>query len=139
MDTSIFTDKSTPPQPADLAAALGTRHPLWQDLCTLAVSKYPKAVCEWYFPGAKWGWNFRIKDKKRVIVYLLPREGSFMAAFVFGEKAYEKILESTVSQEIKDDLQAARPYAEGRGIRIEVKDQKTLKDLGLLIDIKLAH
>lgn len=138
MDQSIFTDKARPPQPADLATALGTRHPLWQDLCALAVSKYPKAISEWYFPGAKWGWNFRIKDKKRAIVYLLPRDGYFMAAFVFGGKAYEKILESTVAQEIKDDLQAARPYAEGRGIRIEVKEQKQLKDLSLLIEIKLA-
>lgn len=139
MDQSIFTDKARSPQPVDLAEALGPRHPLWQDLCELALRKYPKAVSEWYFPGAKWGWNFRIKDKKRAIVYLLPRDGYFMAAFVFGGKAYEKIMESTVAQHIKDDLQAARPYAEGRGIRIEVKDQKTLKDLGLLIDIKLAH
>lgn len=138
MDSSIFTDKTKMPQQDDLAAALGTRYQLWQDLCEMTVTKYPRALSEWYFPGAKWGWNFRIKDKKRAIVYLLPREHFFMAAFVFGEKAYEKILESTVSQTIKEDLQASRPYAEGRGIRIEVKDQKTLKDLGQLVDIKLA-
>jgi hypothetical protein len=139
MDTSIFTDKAKAPGPSDLKTALGATHQLWQDLCELTVSKYPKAVSEWYFHGAKWGWNFRIKDKKRAIVYLLPRERYFLAAFVFGERAYEKVMESTVAKAIKDDLQAARPYAEGRGIRIEVKDQKTLKDMGLLVDIKLAY
>ena len=139
MDQSIFTDKARPPQPADLAAALGTRHQLWQELCDLALSKYPKAISEWYFPGAKWGWNFRIKDKKRAIVYLLPREGHFLAAFVFGERAYEAVMESPVSKDIKEDLQAARPYTEGRGIRIEVKDEKRLQDLDQLIRIKLAN
>lgn len=138
MDGSIFMDKTKAPQPDELAAALGDRYHLWQDLCTLACSKYPAALSEWYYPGAKWGWNYRIKDKKRAIVYLLPREHAFLAAFVFGERAYEQIMQSTVAKEIKDDLQAARPYAEGRGIRIEVRDKKTIKDLGQLIDIKLA-
>lgn len=138
MDRSIFTDKTKAPQPGELAAALGDKYHLWQDLCALACSKYPAALSEWYYPGAKWGWNYRIKDKKRAIVYLLPREHAFLAAFVFGERAYEQIMQSTVVKEIKDDLQAARPYAEGRGIRIEVKDRKTFKDLGQLLDIKLA-
>jgi hypothetical protein len=69
----------------------------------------------------------------------LPREHSFLAAFVFGERAYKQIMQSTVGQEIKDDLQAARPYAEGRGIRIEVKDRTILKDIDQLIDVKLAY
>jgi hypothetical protein len=139
MDSSIFTDKAKMPQQQDLAAVLGAPYQLWQDLCEMTVTKYPAALSEWYFPGAKWGWNFRIKDKKRAIVYLLPREHSFLAAFVFGKRAYEKVMESTLSKAIKDDLQAARPYAEGRGIRIEVKAQKTLRDLDLLVDIKLAY
>lgn len=139
MDSSVFTDKSKPPQPADLAEALGPTHALWQELYELVYTKYPRAIREWYFPGTKWGWNFRIKDRKRTIVYLLPRDRHFLAAFVFGKRAYEAVMESTVSKDIKDNLQAARPYAEGRGIRIEVKDEQTLKDLDQLIRIKLAH
>jgi len=67
------------------------------------------------------------------------REKFFKAAFVFGQKATEKILESTISDSIKTELIAAKAYAEGRGIRIEVRDQLHCKDIEKLIEIKIAH
>ena len=61
-----------------------------------------------------------------------------MVAFNFGQKAFEKIMDSNVSQEIKHSLESATVYAEGRGVRIEVKNKKPLKDISQLIDIKLS-
>lgn len=138
MDTSIFTDKTKTPNEKDLVAALGKTYQLWQDIVNEVYLKYPNVVSEWKFPGQKHGWSFKMKDKKRSIIYLLPRDKRFMVAFNFGQKAFEKIMESNISNEIKDSLEAARAYVEGRGIRIEVKNQKPLKDISELIDIKLA-
>ena len=138
MENSIFIDKTKIPEQGDLIKALGHSYNLWQDICNLVYLKYPKAVSEWNLPGKKYGWSFRIKDKKRAIVYLLPRDKFFMVSFVFGQKAYEKIMNSNISKEIKIALQSAKVYAEGRGIKIEVRDQKILKDISQLIDIKLA-
>ncbi|MCW3089983.1 MAG: hypothetical protein JWP81_1052 [Ferruginibacter sp.] len=100
--------------------------------------KYPGAVSEWNFPGQKYGWSFRIKDKKRAIIYFLPREKKLVVSFVFGQQAFEKIMDSDISQEIKLELPSAKVYAEGRGVRIEVKNRKIFKDIGQLINIKLA-
>ena len=86
-----------------------------------------------------YGWSFRIKDKKRAIIYLLPRQDEFLVAFVFGNKAYEAILKSEVSDQIKTGLTDARVYAEGRGIRIPVPDRSALEDIYRLIDFKLNH
>lgn len=61
-----------------------------------------------------------------------------MVAFNFGQEAFKKIMASNISEEIKHSLKSAKVYAEGRGIRIEVKNQKPLKDISQLIDIKLA-
>jgi hypothetical protein len=58
-------------------------------------------------------------------------------AFVFGQKATDKILNSTISDEIKDELCLAKVYAEGRGIRLEVKDNTTLNDIMEMIKIKI--
>lgn len=138
MDTSIFTDKTKTPNEKDLVAALGKTYQLWQDIVNEVYLKYPNVVSEWKFPGQKHGWSFKMKDKKRSIIYLLPRDKRFMVAFNFGQKAFEKIMESNISNEIKDSLEAVRAYVEGRGIRIEVKNQKPLKDISELIDIKLA-
>ena len=72
MGKSIFTDKTKTPAQEDLINALGNTYNLWQDICNLVYLKYPTAISEWNFPGEKYGWSFRIKDKKRAIVYLLP-------------------------------------------------------------------
>lgn len=138
MDISIFRDKTNKPEQKDLITALGKTYNLWQDIINLVYLKYPNAVSDWNFPGQKYGWNFKIKDKKRAIIYLLPRDKRFMVAFNFGQKAFEKIMDSNISGEIKNSLESAKVYAEGRGIRIEVNNQKPLKDISQLIDIKLA-
>ena len=138
MDISIFTDKSKKPEQQDLIAALGRAYHLWLEIVNLTLLKYPNAISEWNFPGQKYGWSFKIKDKKRAIIYLLPRDKRFMVAFNFGQKAFEKIMDSNISEEIKHSLESAKVYAEGRGIRIEVKNQNAIKDISQLIDIKLA-
>jgi hypothetical protein len=138
MEHSIFMDKSQIPEDDDLRGALGDKYSLWMAIRDRVYEKYPEGFEEWNFPGKKYGWSFRIKDKKRAIVYLLPGDQAFMAAFVFGGRALEAILTSEVSEQIKSDLEGAKVYAEGRGIRIPVPDKSSLKDISILIDIKLA-
>ncbi|NOU48704.1 MAG: DUF3788 domain-containing protein [Bacteroidales bacterium] len=139
MDKSIFTDKKNIPCDGDLIDPLGNTFELWQLIIKFVHSKYPEAKDEWNYPGEKYGWNFRIKDKKRAIIYLLPREKYFKVAFVFGQKATDTIMRSPISGEIKIDLEAAKVYAEGRGIRIAVNNESVVEDIKTLIEIKLAY
>lgn len=136
---SIFIDKESKPGGKDLLAALGNAHDLWLDLADFTKKNYPAAFEEWKFTGAKYGWNYRISDKKRVLIYLLPRNKFFKAAFVFGQKATGEILRSNISIGIKTELKNAKIYAEGRGIRIEVKDNSIMNDLKELIKIKISN
>lgn len=139
MDISVFTDKKVTPTEAALSEAVGNTYPLWKDIWEYVHMKYGEAIDQWSHSGKNYGWNFRIKDKKRAIVYLLPREGYFKTAFVFGEKATETVMQSKVSSEIKKELSLARPYAEGRGIRIDVKNEELVEDIKQLIDIKIGN
>jgi len=139
MDKGIFTDKTKPPSEKDLATALGKTLILWNEITAFVLGRYPAAILEWNFPGEKYGWSFRIKDKKRAIIYLLPRDTYFKAAFVFGKKAVDAINNSAISAEIKKELAAAKVYAEGRGIRLDVKTKKATGDIKLLAEIKLAN
>ncbi|MDF1540681.1 MAG: DUF3788 family protein [Candidatus Thorarchaeota archaeon] len=77
MDISIFTEKERIPTVDDLHQPLGSTFPLWKAIRSFVVERYPDAKEEWNYPGKKYGWSFRIKDKKRAIIYLLPREGYF--------------------------------------------------------------
>lgn len=138
MDKSIFTDKKHTPDTNDLETALGTTFNLWNEVVAYAHQKYPATIDEWSYPGEKYGWSFKVKDKKRALVYLLPRDAYFKVAMVFGPKAVDAIMESTVSEAIKQELQVAKAYAEGKGIRIEVRNESVVKDIFTLIDIKIS-
>jgi hypothetical protein len=138
MDISIFTDKTSIPNESNLKNSLGNSYSLWKTIQKYILSVYPGAIEEWNFPGIKYGWSFRIKDTKRAIIYLLPRDKYFKVAFVFGQKATYAILKSKISTEIKNELEEAKVYAEGRGIRLDVKDERIIHEIIELIDIKLA-
>lgn len=135
---SIFTDKQTEPSAADLENALGNTYSLWKELAAYTKEMYPNAIEKWHFSGDKYGWGFRISDPKRVLVYLLPRDRFFKVAFVFGQKATDLILESSISEAIKTELRTAKAYAEGRGIRIDVNNNTQINDLKALIHIKIT-
>jgi hypothetical protein len=139
MDTSIFSNKDEKPDDFLLSGALSGLFSQWMELRDYVLEVYPAAIEEWSFSGPKYGWSFRIKDKKRAIVYLLPRDGFFLAALVFGEKATAGARNSEISPDIIQIIETARVYAEGRGFRIEVKNGNSLNDIKKLIDIKLKY
>jgi len=132
---SVFTDKELVPDEETLKTTLGKTYKFWKSLVNYVHSVYPATIEEWNFSKSG-GWNFRLKDKKRTIIYLLPRESFFKVALVFGQKATTEALKSKIATDIKSELESARVYAEGRGIRIEVKDGKIENDIKELINIR---
>lgn len=139
MDTSVFSNKEIIPGDQDLVIELKETLHLWNSIRDYVQKMAPDSTEEWKYSGKKFGWSFRINDKKRVIVYLLPREAYFKVAFVFGQKATDAIMDSTIRDSIKKELQSAKVYAEGRGIRIDVRDRDILEDILKMVQIKLAH
>ena len=132
-------DKTVKPTDKDLADKLGVTYNLWKRLHDLVLRKYPKGIADWNFPGKKYGWSFRIKDNRRALIYFLPRDQFFKIAFVFGDKANNDIMKTGISDIIKQELNQAKKYAEGRGIRIDIKDDSIFPDIEQLIDIKLKY
>lgn len=79
-----------------------------------------------------------LRHKKRTLRYLLPEKASVTVAIVLGERAYGLAMASTLSAAVKTSLSEARPYAEGRGIRVPVKAPRDLATIRKLVAIKLT-
>ena len=139
MDTSIFMDLTKIPEISELAIALEDLFPVWMEIKDFVFLKYPSAVEEWHVSVKKYGWGFRIKDKKRAIIYLSPRKRYFKVAMVFGQKATDQILNSNISSVLKDELMNSKLYPEGRIIRIDVNDYTFINDIKKLVEIKIAN
>ncbi len=139
METSIFMNGDEMPDDFLLSKALVNMFDAWMKIREYVSTVYPNANEEWNCPGRKYGWSFRIKDKKRAIIYLLPRDNFFMVAFVFGAKATSEALTSEISNDIKTIIETAKVYSEGRGFRIDVKNESIIPDIKKLIEIKLKY
>jgi hypothetical protein len=139
MTLSVFSDKSRLPQDNDLAATLGSTFDFWNELKRLIASKFAPLSVEWGYASKKTGWGLRLKREKRTILYMTPREGYFMVSFALGEKAVKAAHESDLPISVLKVIGGAKKYAEGRGVRLEVRSAEDVRNVEKLAVIKMAN
>lgn len=137
MPHSIFLDSTYCPTDIQLTKALDENYRYWETLRDAALKSGKVENEGWHFGGKKFGWSYRINDKKRVLIYLLPRDGFFKVAFVFGERAIEELKKSTINFDLIGELIAAKKYAEGKGIRFSVTSIEETMDALEFLRVKL--
>ena len=127
MALSAFDDKQKPPEPAQVKKVLGEAHELWQAIIDHLGETYPPIDEAWGFSGKAWGWGLRVRQKKRAILYLTPGEGFFYVGLALGLQAYQQALAAKPPKRFREVLESAPRYAEGYGVRVEVRKQPDLK------------
>jgi hypothetical protein len=80
-----------------------------------------------------------VKQKKRAILYMTPHKGHFVTGLVLGEKAVKTALDSNLPDAVSKEIKSARKYAEGRGIRIEIRTKKDLDVVEKIAAAKMAN
>jgi hypothetical protein len=139
MALSAFDDKSRPPQDDDLATTLGSAFVFWNELKRLIASRFTPLSMEWRFSSKKTGWGLRLKREKRTVLYMTPCEGYFMASFALGEKAVKAAHENDLPVSVLEIIDSAKKYAEGRGVRLEVRNAEDVRNVEKLAVIKMAN
>jgi len=133
MMTNEFLDKTATPTPAALGLALGARHTYWLELRKHAPDG---STSEWKYYGKTIGWTMKVLHGKRNLCFMTASRGLFAVSFVFGDKGVAAVRKSALPRELVDRLVSARKYAEGRGIRVEVRSRRALEHAKKLMDIK---
>jgi hypothetical protein len=127
------------PTDGELTAALGPARATWDQLLADLAREFGVNVHEWNSYSPKAGWSLRVKRKARTIVWLGPRAGSFIAAFILGDKTMRAARAAKLPQRIVKIMDAAPKYPEGTGVRITMKTLKDLAAVKTLAAIKLAN
>jgi hypothetical protein len=136
---SAFEDEGHPPSEPSLAAILGRTSNLWPQLRDELQAAHGPLTEDWNYSGKAFGWSFRLKQKKRVIVYMTPCRGHFLASFALGEKAAIAARQVGLSPALTAILDASPKYAEGRGVRIPVRTQQDVAGVQVLVAAKVAN
>lgn len=137
MSISAFRDKERQPENADLARVLKRSFESWNELNSVIASKFTPLSAEWGFTSTS-GWWMRLKHKKRTVLYMTPCEGYFLASFALGEKAVKLAHESKLPSSVLKLIDGAKKYAEGRGVRLEVRNSNDVRRVEKLAVIKMS-
>ena len=135
MTKNVFLEKAIKPTPALLAKALGARLKYWKEL---KAHVQGSTVEEWKFYGKTIGWTLKLLLGKKNLFFVTACDGFFAISFVLGDKGVSIAQQSTLPEDLIQRLVNAKKYAEGRGIRIEVKLHHDLEQAKTLVDIKIA-
>ena len=131
-----FDDKEKVPDDKALAKGLGPSKKLWDEFVRHIAADYAPVTEAWGFYKS---WSLRLKQKKRTIVYLLPREGHFLCAFVFGGKATEAARQAKLPKAVMKEIEEppSTPKAAASASRSgRPRDVETMKKLAA---IKMAN
>jgi hypothetical protein len=136
---SAFADKKNQPTEKDLRSVLGKAYPAWVRLIELVSDRIDPISQVWGFTSASTGWGLRLKRNDRIILYMTPREDHFLVSFALGEKAVVAARAHKLRKAVLKAIESAPKYAEGRGVRLEVRHAREVPALATLAEIKNDH
>jgi hypothetical protein len=139
MTPNAFIGKTKQPTDGELTAALGPARVTWDQLLADLEREFGVNVHEWNSYSPKAGWSLRVKREQRNIVYLSPCQGCFRVSFALGDKAVQAARQSKLPPRVIKIINEAKRYAEGTGVRFEVKAPKDIAAVKMLAAIKLAN
>lgn len=139
MALSAFTEKSHRPTDEDLRSVLGKAHEAWARLIELVTARIDQILPVWGFTSEVTGWGLRLKRKGRVILYMTPRKDHFLVSFALGEKAVAAARARKLPASVLKAIDSSPRYAEGRGVRFEVRQTREVSALATLAKIKHDH
>ena len=122
-----------------MRSVLGASESLWTKLVSDLTHDLNLDGADWHSSGVKYGWSYRLQRKARNIVYLGPRAGTFVAAFILGDKAVAVTRKSDLPSYVLKMLAEAKRYGEGTPLRIEVSKPEDVEVVKALARIKLEN
>ena len=139
MPLSALTDKSHEPTDDEVRQALGNAYEVWTQLIDAVAEQIGPVSPTWGFTSKSTGWGLRIRQKDRIILYMTPQSGKFLASFALGERAVAAAKVLKLPSALLEAIDAAPRYAEGRGVRLEVTAKRQIPGLALLAKVKFDN
>jgi len=138
MSVGKFTDKKYQPSEAEVLAAVSPRLPIWQELVRFIREKYPVQEDFKFMYGKNYGWAFRFRMKSQFFTSLYPAEGGFAVQVNLSPQAVEQALSLQPGKNVRQAIERAHPYPEGRWLFIPVESEQDAADIRQLLALRAA-
>jgi hypothetical protein len=139
MNDNAFIEKKKKPDASMIEEALGESYALLKQFFDQLNQEYNFLNDEWKFYGSKYGWSQKVYLKKRNLFFFSAAKDYFTIAFVFGDRGVQAVEKSDLPPVLINELVNANKYAEGRGLKIPVKNISDVEIVLKLVKIKVEN
>ena len=97
----------------------------------------PGVTCEWKRYSRTGPWVLKVSAGERTLFYLTPQANQFEVTVVLGHRATDAALAGRVRPELHATIRSAKPYVEGRPVKVVVTGKEGLVGVEELVAVKL--
>lgn len=133
----ILKDKDQFPTDEIIFSHIGKTKVLWETLFHYLHTNHPDISGQWRYYNDGKSWLMKVSSKTKTIFWLSVIKNSFNTTFYFTDKVEETILNSELSDELKNNFINGKHFNKIRGMTINFKNKKDIEYFKTLIEIKL--
>ncbi len=135
LSIGFFTNKSHTPEPEEIRDIMGSCFPLWEELLTHIRQTYHPVEDFKFLYGKNYGWGVRFRLKSKLLTSLYPAEGRFFSQIILNPAEVETVSSMNTGRNVRQAVDSATPYPEGRWLFIPVEDPDDLRDITRLLEL----
>lgn len=137
MEKLVLIDKNQFPDEKIIFSFITPVKKYWQNLFKEIHTKHPEFDEQWRYYNDGKSWLLKITKKKKTILWVSVFQDYFKTVFYFGDKAEAVILDSDISNILKEQFKNGKRYGKIRAIVISPASDNDIKDVMKIINIKL--
>ncbi len=138
MEPLVLTNKDEFPSEELIFSHIGKNKTHWISIFDHIQNQYPKFIEEWRYYNDGKSWLLKIVQKKKTICWVSVFQNKFKMTFYFTDRGEQAIMESSISDELKEQFKTGKYYNKIRALTITFSSKKTVNYAKILIDIKLS-
>ena len=136
MSIGLFIDKKHQPTEAEILEAVGPKLPMWKTLIQHIHEQYLVVEELKFLYGKKYGWALRFRVKSQLLTNLYPVSGGFTVQVNLSQTAIDRALSRNLGRNVKEAIDRANPYPEGRWLFVPVESEEDIQDIKQLLTFR---
>jgi len=137
MSIGVFNQKECRPEGSEISAAVGPALEAWNELSQWMKESLSAQQDLKYMYGKKYGWARRFQIRSSLLTALYPTQNGFTAQVILNHAALEQVARLKFGVSVKQAINRAHPYAEGKWLFIPVASERDAEDVKRLLRLKI--
>lgn len=139
MEELILTDENKFPTEDVIFSHIGRAKTYWLLIFDYIAEAHPEVTKDWrYYKDGK-SWLMKIILKKKTICWISVFKHKFKMTFYFVDKAEQFIMDSKISDELKQQFKEAKYYNKIRPLTIDFKKNKDVEYAKIIFEVKIKQ